>query len=87
MAFYRCPACGYSGLKSPPHNPVSGGASDEICPCCGFQFGFDDDDRHISYEEWRVQWVSNGMRWFSAGQNPPDNWDAASQVRALESDL
>ena len=85
MTHYRCPVCGYGGLEAPPHNPVNGGASNEICPSCGFQFGFDDDDRHVSYEEWRDRWVSNGMQWFSAGQIPPANWDAAAQLQELGS--
>lgn len=35
-----CPACGFSGLVSEPWDDVS--PSDEICPCCGIQFGLDD---------------------------------------------
>jgi hypothetical protein len=81
---HRCPVCGYPNLTEQPHSSVSGGASDEICPSCGFQFGFDDDDRHIRYEEWRGRWVSDGMRWFSAGKPQPSDWDPIGQLRSLD---
>ena len=35
-----CPACGYDGLEEPPW--TDGSASDEICPSCGIQFGYED---------------------------------------------
>ena len=37
-----CPVCGFVGLAVSPYNEAGGG-SFEICPCCGFEFGFDDD--------------------------------------------
>ncbi len=83
---YRCPVCGYGELNAPPHNPISGGASDEICPSCGFQFGFDDDDRHISYEEWRERWVNSGMQWSSVGRPQPAHWNPVAQVAGLKSE-
>src|SRR2546421_398332 len=35
----KCPACGYA-LGFAPWDGES--PSDEICPCCGIQFGYDD---------------------------------------------
>jgi rubredoxin len=37
---YLCPVCGYPELSEPPWNNES--PSDEICPSCGTQFGYDD---------------------------------------------
>lgn len=81
---FTCPVCGYPGLSEEPRSPTSG-ASYEICPSCGFQFGFDDEDQGISDEHWRQRWVSSGMRWASAGQLPPKNWDPREQLRRVQS--
>jgi len=84
---YSCPVCGYSGLAAPPRSPVTGGASDEICPSCGFQFGFDDDgahgepERQSVYARWRSRWIQGGMKWFSRGIAPPNGWDPREQLR------
>lgn len=80
---YTCPVCGYPALDSPPHLP-QGGASDEICPSCGFQFGYDDDDRGISFEQWRTEWIAKGMPWFSTGIEPPLGWNPVNQLGRLE---
>jgi len=77
---HTCPVCGYVGLYEPPRSLETGAGSDEICPSCGFQFGFDDDDRGISYEQWRQKWRDSGMRWFSTGRKPPDGWDPSEQL-------
>lgn len=42
---YSCPVCGYNGLDEPAYydlNKLEGGSFD-ICECCRFQFGVDDD--------------------------------------------
>jgi len=38
---YTCPVCGFNGLKEAPYGPNQE-PSYEICPNCGFEFGFDD---------------------------------------------
>jgi hypothetical protein len=78
---YRCPVCGYVGLEEPPRTEESG-PSYEICPSCGFEFGVTDDDRGISYEHRRAEWVAGGMRWWS--RRPiPAGWDPRAQLREL----
>lgn len=39
---YTCPVCGYPSLDTEPYH---GGEipSFSMCPCCGTEFGFDDD--------------------------------------------
>lgn len=81
MAF-TCPVCGYPGLFSAPRTP-SGAGSDEICPSCSFQFGVTDDDRGITYEEWRATWRRSGMLWDKGDTVPPDGWDPVEQLRAI----
>ena len=78
---YRCPVCGYLGLVDPPRSK-EGYASYEICPSCGFEFGVTDDDLHVSYEQWRTEWIANGMAWWSRAPQPA-TWDPRRQLREL----
>jgi hypothetical protein len=76
---FVCPVCGYDGLDEDPR-PVSGGGSFEICPSCGFQFGVTDDDRGLTYNDWRRQWIAGGMVWDKGRSKPPDGWDPVRQL-------
>jgi hypothetical protein len=80
---YTCPVCGYPELEDPPRSE-SGGASNEICSSCGFEFGVTDDDGGFSYEAWRDQWVRTGMPWWADGlEERPARWDPAAQLAAV----
>jgi hypothetical protein len=79
---YACPVCGYLGLDSPPHDDV-GGASHEICPSCGFQFGYDDDVKGITYDQWRQDWIGRESPWSSRGISSPPGWNPAIQLRRI----
>ena len=50
-----CPACGFDGLFERPWTGDS--ASDEICPCCGIHFGYDDFGYRSEdfYAGWRAR--------------------------------
>jgi len=82
----NCPACGYplGFLAWDDDSP-----SHEMCPGCGIQFGYDDaaggnlERRRAIYEQWRQEWVRNGMRWFSKGTPVPIGWDPAKQLSRL----
>jgi len=76
-----CPVCGYPQLYDPPRSP-SGGASYEICPSCGFEFGVSDDDIGYTYDAWRDEWILDGMPWRSA-RPQPESWNPEAQLRAL----
>jgi len=78
-----CPVCAFPKLKEPPHSK-SGGGSYEICPCCGFQFGVDDDDKGITFLQARSKWIESGMKWQSKSKKPPAKWDAQKQLATLE---
>jgi hypothetical protein len=80
---YTCVVCYYDGLYDPPYD-VRGIASDEICPCCGFQFGFDDDGFTGQTEKchaWREKWIANGNKWFSQGRKIPDGCNLEEQLK------
>ncbi len=79
---YVCPVCGYPELEEPPRS-TSGGASYEICPSCGFQFGVTDDDKGYSYDEWRGEWRRQGMPWDKRCSTPPVGWDPVEQLRRI----
>lgn len=76
-----CPVCGYTGLEEPVSS--KGHGSGEICPSCGFDFTGPVDETR--YGEWREQWVRGGMAWWGAqaGRAAPDDWDPATQLKAL----
>lgn len=77
-----CPVCGYPNLHEAPQSR-SGGGSFEICPSCGYQFGVDDEDRGVTPEMHRNQWIRSGMIWFSRSTPSPKGWDPRSQLRSL----
>ena len=80
-----CPVCGYDHLFEPPYDPEWGYASDEICPCCGFQFGLDDyPDKEAAMEKWRNDWFANGNPWFSKDRKPPDGRQQNPQANGCE---
>ncbi|MFZ0226653.1 MAG: hypothetical protein WAL41_06865 [Mycobacterium sp.] len=80
---YLCPVCGFRDLLETPRSPRTGGASYEICPSCGFEFGVSDDDLGYSYDRWREEWVTRGMPWSSAGRPAPEGWDPTAQLESL----
>jgi len=69
---------------------VVGSPSYEICRCCGFEYGCDDDDLGYTHEQWRQEWINGGMVWrrrFKDGiltneskEQPPLNWDPRKQL-------
>lgn len=78
---YKCIVCNYDGLYEPPYDE-RGIASDEICPCCGFHYGYDDDNKDDTiYKIWREKWVKEGHVWFSKGRPQPKNWDYNIQMK------
>jgi hypothetical protein len=79
---HLCPVCGFPDLTELPRRPDAG-ASFEICPSCGFQFGVDDDDRGLTYAQWRAAWIKGGLPW-SSTTPPPSHWNAAAQLAHLE---
>lgn len=84
-----CPACGFPSLDEAPWS-LDGGGSEEICPSCGIQFGYDDfcggdaEQRKRFYEDWRLRWVAEGMPWSSLGVSSPNGWNPAEQLKNVE---
>ena len=78
---YICPVCGFKGLKEVPYghnNP-----SYEICPCCGFEFGFDSAGNKDLFIKFRQRWIKNGAQWFIQ-KLKPEHWDLKEQLRNVD---
>ena len=85
MNHCNCPVCGYE-LGFPAWKQLS--PSDEICPSCGIQFGYDDfaggdlEQRQQIYKKWREDWITKGMFWWS-NRKPPEDWNPREQLRRI----
>ena len=95
---YTCPCCGYVGLSSLPYSntlghglvrgltaPYSahfGMPSYEVCPCCGFEFGNDDEPgtaQPATFEQFLNEWMLDGAKWFDPSKRPVD-WSLDEQL-------
>ena len=98
---HYCPTCGYPGLASPayarlgpppwvhpgppPYERWYGDPAYQICPCCGFEPGNDDDSwseavRPWSFEQYLREWVRSGGEWLDESLKP-ERWDLRQQLR------
>jgi hypothetical protein len=96
---FACPCCGFSGLGSkpyakgvtlpvsqelkPPYSQYFGLPSYEVCDCCGFEFGFDDEPgvgAPDTFSGYLGQWISEGQTWFSPRKRP-DGWTLREQLK------
>ncbi|MDQ5950707.1 MAG: hypothetical protein QG585_649 [Patescibacteria group bacterium] len=80
-----CPVCGFDlGFLSWEGDSPS----DEICPSCGIQYGYDDvaggdvKQRKEVYSKWRETWIKNGHSWFSQNKQPKD-WNPVKQLERV----
>ena len=76
MNEHTCPVCGYSGdLEFRPRDY-------QICACCGTEFGY--DDRVLSHEQLRAEWLQKGCPWFDLEEPKPYGWNAYDQLQAAK---
>ena len=67
-----CPVCGYDKLDEPPYK--DGYPTYEICPYCGFEYGFDDDSEGHTFDSYREKWVNEGYK-FAWLESKPLDWN------------
>jgi len=79
---YMCPVCGFGELKDLPYDRHNA-PSYEICPCCGFEFGFDSVNNQIAFTDFRQRWIKNGAHWFMP-KLKPKGWDFKKQLANLK---
>jgi rubredoxin len=70
---------------NPPYENIWGKASYDVCSCCGFEFGNDDNgmdpSRNMSFLAYRNEWITEeNARWFEP-ELKPANWDLATQLQ------
>jgi len=95
---YICTVCGFDSLSEPPWSDLNdkiqpGGASYEICPCCGTEFGYTDfgitKQQIIQFHiELRLSWIKGGMKWSHPKSpfeqnNPSLNWSPTLQLKNI----
>lgn len=87
---HLCPVCGFDGLYEPAW--VENSPSEDICPCCGVQFGYDDmrpeaGEREARHAELRGRWMSEGCRWWSSSRQASPAWDPRAQLERAGHDV
>ena len=73
-----CLVCGFEGLEEPIFVDGEYTKTYEICPCCGFEYGFSEDHDvihgfitipeeflEVAFQLYRKKWIEEGMRIFS----------------------
>ena len=76
----NCRVCGYT-LKVPPWGEGEQTPSWEICPCCGTEFGYEDNTIK-SVKIKRTDWIKKGEKWFDEKQKPND-WSFKKQKELI----
>jgi hypothetical protein len=96
---FVCPCCGYDGLEKPayekmrgspipldvvpPYSQEFGMPSYEVCACCGFEFGNDDEpgtSDPISFQSYLADWIKGGCVWFDLTKRPA-HWSLDEQLK------
>lgn len=78
-----CPVCEFDGLFEPAYDEEYGYPSDDICPCCGFQFGLHDYPEKIKgIKKWRENWILGGCQWHFKPDKPAE-WSPRPQLTNL----
>lgn len=85
--YYYCPVCGFEHTEPTHYSDTGISGSQEICPCCGTQFGYDDcasnnDETIKRWENLRRKWVKDGKKWLSTSKKPK-GWDAEKQLKKV----
>ena|SRR5690242_7815117 len=98
---FVCPCCGYPELEvppyanmglppwedhgSPPYYQRYGKASYDVCPCCAYEFGYDDEPMHPenarSFAKYLADWTAGGCHWLGH-RVAPEGWSLEEQLRA-----
>ncbi|MRX33220.1 hypothetical protein GJR93_09365 [Aminobacter sp. MDW-2] len=80
---YLCRVCGFDNYPDAPWGADGHMPSNEICPCCGVEFGYDDDGGPDFLSRRRKHWVvANECRW-AMPKLKPAQWSAKNQLLSV----
>ncbi len=77
----------WSSHGHPPYEIKYGMPSYEVCTCCGFEFGNDDNPgtaEPVSFDDYLRQWIAQGCKWFDEKEKPRD-WNLEAQLTRAKS--
>ncbi|MEM6334162.1 MAG: hypothetical protein AAF823_12570 [Planctomycetota bacterium] len=72
----------WHSLPLPPYSQHFGDPSYDVCACCGYEFGNDDEpgtSNPATFEQYLRKWIGEGARWFDESQKPM-NWSLEVQL-------
>jgi len=78
-----CSVCGFEGLEEPIFIDGEYSKTYEICSCCGFEYGFSEDNDvihgfitipeeflEVAFQLYRKKWIEEGMKIFNPDTIP-----------------
>jgi hypothetical protein len=77
-----CRVCGYEYLIDNPTWHDDETPSNDICVCCGVQFGYEDCD-YESVIGYRKHWLGEGAKWFSRNKQPKE-WTLETHLKQIQ---
>lgn len=84
---YLCPSCGYKFPLSLYAEDGQFDSVDEICSACGYQYGYTDINSGYSFQEWRHQWIAQGMKFKHQIENQDPRWNPIAQLQTIGVEL
>lgn len=79
-----CPVCGLPLGDFAPWGTDGKTPTYEICPCCGVEWGYEDDSREAR-RAFRHRWLASGAEWFHPQERPRD-WNLDRQLKNVKKD-
>lgn len=77
---HECRVCGHFSEEY-PWGEDGKSPTLELCPCCGVQFGVDDDTIDI-VKVYRAKWINEGAKWLIKDQKP-EQWNIEEQLQDI----
>ena len=79
---YKCRVCGLSQYPDLPWGDSGDEPSNNICSCCGVEFGYSDETKYQCLYV-RKHWIEmENCEWLMKSDRP-DNWNMPDQLRSI----
>lgn len=80
VQLYNCRVCGFM-LDCLPWGRFGTTPTEDICPCCGVQFGVMDETPLLARQA-RQEWLNDGAHWFDLSKKP-EHWNLEEQLKMI----